>query len=283
MTILITGTSGLIGHALAAHLKTNHRVIGMGRRDPRIEGVDHVNGSFALFEDLRKLGGKRIDTVVHLAAVTGGCTERDGMLVNVDGTRRMMRYLIDAGCTKFVMASSIAAIGIQSLKSRPLSLPVPDEHPCLDSEAYGFSKFMMEKVTEYYGRQNEVIDVINLRLSSIMPDDAIRAPGGVSPLGQWGMGAITIMLLQDAVRAFTLAAEATHNPGVRIMNATAPEAWLSVPTAKVLREWWGDDVDLSWHDRSENEWKGIFDVARVATEIGFTADATIEKLHELRG
>lgn len=283
MRILITGTSGLIGRALAVHLKTRHEVIGMGRRDPRIDGVVHVPGSFALFEDLRKLDGERIDAVVHLAAVTGGCSERDGMLVNVDGTRRLMRYLIDSGCTKFVMASSIAAIGIQSVKSRPLSLPVVDEHPCLDSEAYGFSKFMMEKVTEYYSRQAGDLDITNLRLSSIMPDDNIRAPGGITPLGPWAMGSITIMLLQDAVRVFTLAVEAPSKPGLRIYNAAAPEAWLSVPTAEVLSEWWGDDVDLSWYNKPGNERRGIFDVTRIADGIGFSADATVAKLRSLRG
>jgi nucleoside-diphosphate-sugar epimerase len=283
MRILITGTSGLIGRALAGHLKTAHEVIGMGRRDPKIDGVEHVPGNFAVFEDLRKLDGKPMDAVVHLAAVTGGCSERDGMLVNVDGTRRLMRYLIDAGCKKYVMASSIAVIGIQSMRSRPLGLPVPDEHPCLDSEAYGFSKSMMEKVTEYYSRQNEGVDITNLRLSSVMPDDSIRAPGGVTPLGPWAMGSITVMLLQDAVRAFTLAAEAPSRPGLRIYNAAASEAWLSVPTADVLHEWWGDDVDLSWHRQPGNERRGVFDVTRIADGIGFSADATLAKLRSFRG
>ena len=98
------------------------------------------------------LDGLKIDVVVHLAAVTGGCREEDGLLVNVEGTRKLLRYFSDRGCTRFVNASSIAAVGFQSPKFRPLELPIPDEHPCLDRNGYGLSKYLMEEVTKYMWR-----------------------------------------------------------------------------------------------------------------------------------
>ena len=102
--ILITGASGFIAQGLAPHLAGGHEVVCMSRRNPGLE-LPWVRGDFGSPEDLRQLDGHSIDVVVHLAAVTGGCLERDGMLVNVEGTRRLMRYLIDRGCRKFVMAS----------------------------------------------------------------------------------------------------------------------------------------------------------------------------------
>jgi len=280
-TILITGASGFIGKALSAALAPHHRVIAMSRRSPNLPGIPFVRGDFGAFEDLRQLDQHAIDVVIHLAAVTGGCLERDGILVNVEGTRCLMRYLMDRGCRKFVMASSIAAVGFQNVKFRPVQLPIPDEHPCLDRDGYGLSKYLMEEVTRYYQRQDETLDVINLRLSSVRPDENPGQLAGVRPLGQWALGGITVMMLADAVRAFTLAAEAPYKPGVRILNATAARAWTSAPTAAVLRNWWGNAVDLGYFEQPGNEYAAAYEVSAIARELGFTATATLQYLTQL--
>ena len=269
-TVLITGASGFIGKALAQSMAETHDVVCMSRRTPGLD-VPWVRGVFGDFEDLRQLDGYDIDVVVHLAAVTGGCLERDGILVNVEGTRCLMRYLMDHGCKKFVMASSIAAVGMQSTEFRPLALPIPDEHPCLDRDGYGVSKYLMEEVTKYYQRQNQDIDVINLRLASIADDRALPEPRRVGPLGQWALGGITVMALSDAVRAFTLAAEAPHTPGVRILNATAPKAWVADPVADVLRGWWDDTVDVSYFEQPGHAYDAVYHVRRIEEELGFVA------------
>ena len=182
--ILITGASGFIGNALAASMAATHNVICMSRRDPGL-GLEWIRGEFGTFEDLRALDQHQIDVVIHLGAVTGGCLERDGMMVNVEGSRCLMRYLIDQGCHKFVMASSIAVVGIESVTFRPLQVPIPDEHPCLDRDGYGLSKYLMEEVTRYHRRQNPQIDVCNLRLAAIAPDDNPPPKLTVGPLRPW--------------------------------------------------------------------------------------------------
>ena len=247
----------------------------MSRKNPGLD-LPWIRGEFGSFEDLRQLDARSVDVVVHLGAVTGGCLERDGMLVNVEGTRCLMRYLMERGCRKYVMASSIAAVGFQSTRFRPLEVPIPDEHPCLDRDGYGLSKFLMEEVTKYHGRQNKEIDVINLRLSAVEPDDDMPPLVGVGPLGEWALGGITLMARSDAVRAFTLAAEAPHRPGVRLMNAAGPKAWVSVPVAEVLRGWWGDDVDLSFFERPGHEYDSVFDVGLIERGLGFVAERVAE-------
>lgn len=270
-TILVTGASGFIGKALAASLAAKHTIVCMSRSNPGLD-LPTIRGNFDAFEDLRQLDGYQFDAVVHLAAVTGGCLERDGILVNVEGTRCLMRYLMDRGCRKFVMASSIAAVGFQNVKFRPLCVPIPDEHPCLDRDGYGLSKFLMEEITKYYQRQNDALDVINLRLSSVSPDDRMPPPRKVGPLGPWALGSITLMALSDAVRAFSLAAEAPYQPGVRIMNATGPKAWVADPVADVLRAWWGDDVDVSHFEQPGHDYDSVFDVRRIEETLGFVAE-----------
>jgi UDP-glucose 4-epimerase len=266
--ILITGASGFIGSRLAPEAAKQHEVICLGRRDVGPD-LTWVRGEFGSFEDLRQLDGFTFDVLIHLAAVTGGCSERDAMLVNVEGTRCLMRYLIDRGCSKFVMASSIAAVGFQSIKFRPQRLPIPDEHPCLDRDGYGFSKYLMEEVTKYCQRQNEHIDVINLRLATIAPDGRMPKRVEAGPLGPWSLGGITVMALSDAVRAFLMAADAPPKAGVRIMNAAAPRAWVRDPVADILHGWWGGDVDVEHFRQPGHECDSVFGVARIRRELDF--------------
>ena len=280
--ILVTGASGFIGSALSSALSSEHEVVGMSRHRIDLPHVRYIPGEFGSFEDLRQLDKLDIDVVVHLGAVTGGATERDCMLVNVEGTRCLMRYLIDRGCKKFVMASSIAAVGMQNIDFRPDQVPIPDEHPCYDRDGYGFSKYMMEEVTKYHWRQNQDIDVINLRLSSVAPDaDSRPKPPGIRPLGNWSLGSLTVMLLPDAIRAFSLAASASHQSGVRTMNASASRAWATAPTADVLENWWGDTIDLSYYRNPGNKLYSAYSVTRIHEELGFAAESTLEYLTRL--
>lgn len=219
-----------------------------------------------------------IDILIHLAAVTGGCTEEDGLRVNVAGTHHLLRYLIDRGCRKFVLASSIAAVGMQSVDFRPLQLPMPDEHPCFDRDGYGFSKYMMEEVTRYLSRQNGSLDFINLRLASIAPDERQLAPAEPGPVPAWGMGKISVMFLSDTVRCLMAAAEAPFKPGVRILNAVGSQACTAVPVPELLRSWYGSDadtIDFSHYEQPGCEKDPVYDISRIREELGFVPQKPI--------
>lgn len=278
-TILITGASGFIGKTLAESMSGKHEVICLSRSKPDLPAVSYIRGSFAKQKDLKRLDKFNFDAVIHLAAVTGGCSESDAVVVNCEGTRTLMRYLMDSGCKKFVMASSIALVGIQSIDFRPLQVPIPDDHPCQDRGGYGFSKHLMEQVTHYYSRQNDEIDVINLRLSSVAREGS--EPSGMQDIKPWALGGITVMLLSDAVTLFTKAAEAPYKPGVRTMNATCSRAWTTVPTAELLEHWWGNDVDLSYYHQPGKQNDSAYDVNQLQRELDFRANNTLEVLSKL--
>lgn len=272
-TILLTGASGFLGTRLLAELSTRHTVVTIGRKKlPNAEGQHHYLGNFVEFEDLRQLDGHQIDAAVHLAAVTGGCLEREGILVNVEGTRCLLRYLIDRGCRKFVNASSIAVVGIQSLDFRPLELPISDTHPCLDRDGYGVSKYLMEEVTRYLQRQNPDTDMINLRLAAVHPDET--PPPRLEPGSQppWALGQLTQLSRSQAVEAFTRAVESPLQPGVRIVNAVSRKSWVATSTVEVLRSWWGGDVDLAGLEATGDPRVSVYDSAAIAREFGFVAD-----------
>lgn len=273
-TVLITGASGFIGQALCRAMAATHEVIGLSRQPVSAPGVRWIQGDFADPEHLPKLDGFAVDALVHLAAVTGGCREEDGLRVNVSGTHHLLRYLIDRGCPKFVLASSIAAVGFQNVCFRPLQLPMADEHPCLDRDGYGLSKYLMEELSRYLARQNEGIDILNLRLASIVPDERSPEPVGPGPLTEWAIGRVTLMGLADTVRCLHLAVDAPLKPGVRILNATAPQACVAVPIQELLRSWYGDslgELDLSHYQRPGHERDALYDVSGVERELGFVA------------
>lgn len=277
--ILITGTSGFIGQALATALAEHHEVIGLSRQPTSIAGITAIGGDFSDPAELHKLDAhSAIDVLIHLAAVTGGCSEEDGIRVNVAGTHHLLRYLIDRGTRKFVLASSIAAVGMQSTKFRPLQLPIPDEHPCLDRDGYGLSKYLMEEVTRYLARQNDELDFINLRLASIVPDDRVLTPRPIGPLPAWALGSITVMRLGDTVRCLTLAAEAPHKPGVRIMNAVGAEANVAATVPELLRSWYGADaeqIDFAHYARPGHERDAVYAIDLIREELGFVPEMKI--------
>ena len=277
-TILITGTSGFIGRALAARLQPGHNVLCLSRKATPVEGVTSFIGDFTSRRDLAQLDGHDVDALVHLAAVTGGCSEEDGIRVNVQGTHGLLRYLVDRGCRKFVLASSIALVGMQSIHFRPLQLPVPDEHPCLDRDGYGLSKYLMEEVTRYFGRQNPELDIVNIRLASIIPDDAKPEPASAAdPLRPWAFGGLSRMYLGDALECFTLAVERPHRPGVQVMNAVAATACTADPVPDLLKAWYGPDadrIDMSHYRRPGHERDAVYSIQRVADELGFVPRRT---------
>ena len=179
-TVLITGSSGTIGSALAERLgrqPDQFRTVCLSRSapdEPYPEGVLSVLGEFTDRSDLARVTtmAGRIDVVVHMAGVLSGGNGEDYQLaVNVVGTHALLTHFRDHGTQKFILASSIAAVGCLSPDFRPHRLPMPDDHPCDDPLGYGGSKYLMEEMSRLVSRQNPSLDIINLRIAGIQPDD----------------------------------------------------------------------------------------------------------------
>ena len=276
--ILITGTSGFIGHALAQSMAETHDVVCLSRRETEVDGVAAIQGDFTSLDDLAHLDPYETDVLIHLAAVTGLDREEEQLSVNVLGTRRLLRYLIDRGCKKFVLASSIAAAGVLCEDFRPLQLPIPDEHPCFDSKGYGFSKYLMEELTRYISRQDAGLDLIVIRLCGVLPDDGTCEHRTATPPFNWGMAHISPMYLSDALRCFTLAAEAPLKPGFRLMNTAGPQACVVDTIPEIFRARYGEAaarLDLYYYERPGHERDPVFDTTRIRDELGFMPERIV--------
>jgi nucleoside-diphosphate-sugar epimerase len=271
MTILITGASGFVGSRLAERLSKQYDVLCMSRSKPKSD-VSYVKGTFDSFEDLRQLDEYKITSVIHLAAVTGGCSEEDGLTVNVLGTRRLIRYLLDRGCRKFVIASSIAAVGCLDPQFLPLSFPIADDHPCLATDAYGLSKAMVEDLTRYFSRIYADADFIHLRLGVVVPDET-WSPTEVSldtaltlPITQ-----LTKVLASDVIKAIEKSLKSSEHKGVRVYNVVGPDATCDVPITAKLRVIFGDTAleafDFSYYEQQGNAHKPLFTMDKIKEEL----------------
>ncbi|MCG6206422.1 NAD-dependent epimerase/dehydratase family protein [Rhodopseudomonas sp. HC1] len=117
-TVLITGSSGFLGQAIAKGLAKRYRVIGLDVMQPRapLEGMrtievdltsdDSVTGAV---KQAAELAGGPIASVIHLAAYydTTGEDNPKYQAVTVDGTRRLLRELRTVGAEQLVFSSTL--------------------------------------------------------------------------------------------------------------------------------------------------------------------------------
>lgn len=273
-TVVITGASGFIGSRLAERLGGRHDVVAVTRSDPPVRTARHVRGSFASAAALVELDGVPVDVVVHLAAEVGGCTEEAGLETNVCGTRRMLRHLIDGGCTRFVLASSVAAVGSLTHDFVPREVPIPDDHPCDAIDPYGLSKALMEDVALYFHRRHPELDLTILRIGAVLPSDA--APVDEEAVVEMPFPFIDLAAISvdDLVIALERAVERPPEAGIRRLNVVSPWARTPLPVPDTLRLQLGplvDDLDLSYYERPGNEHAPLYRIDRLADTLGFVA------------
>ncbi|MET0263753.1 MAG: NAD(P)-dependent oxidoreductase [Rariglobus sp.] len=277
--ILLTGGAGFLGQGFLASLdaQTRSRCVCIVRKTtPELAasvGVV-VEGFFGDVTTLAKLDAYPITTVVHLAAVTGGCSEEDAMNINIAAPRVLLRHFSDRGCRRFVLASSIAAVGLQRTDFQPLSMPIADTHPCLDIDGYGFSKFMMEQVAAYHHRQNPALTIYCLRFGVISPDEAPDAPY-VAPSSPpaWTYAHFSKVRRRDAVGALNLARTKSSAGGFHVLNIVARQADLGTSVPELLAKWCPQGpFDLSAYEVAGHERDAVFSTALAKQELGFTAE-----------
>ena len=103
--------------------------------------------------------------------------------MNVAGTRRVVQAAADAGCTKLVVASSIAAIGTAAPDHPPERVPIAADHRNVGAPwPYALSMSGREDLCRVACGLDAALDVIMMRIGNVVSfPDLIHKDGiGIS-------------------------------------------------------------------------------------------------------
>lgn len=186
MRILVTGGIGLIGRtAVARLLRHGHEVHILDRSAPadiagdvweKVAGSTYHQVDITDFDTLPSIFAG-MDAVVHLAAIThpGGAAGHELFRINCTGAFNVYQAATGAGIHRVVSASSINALGYNyGVKGFPIRyFPIDEAHPTYTTDAYSFSKQVLEETAAYFWRREEISGV------------CLRFPGVFDPASPW--------------------------------------------------------------------------------------------------
>ncbi len=176
MRVFLTGATGQVGRAIAAHLADQgYHMSGVSRHFRSVRGLaEHVEACLGS-EDAIELINKTLqpcDAIVHAAA----CLSHDMYdpsisLTNCLGTQQIIRLAHIWGTHQLVYISGVPVIG------RPQQHPITEDHPTQPLTAYHASKLYGERLMCLAERNGS--PAVSLRLTSPSgpgtPEDRILA------------------------------------------------------------------------------------------------------------
>jgi nucleoside-diphosphate-sugar epimerase len=169
MNILVTGGLGSVGRPLVELLvKNGHTVKVIGRRPEAEVEAELIPGSAYASCDINDFSAIRqqvrgMDTIIHLAAIAAPMMAAGVEIfrINCAGTFNVYEAAAQEGIRRVVTASSINWLGFNfGIKSFPIQyFPLDEAHPNFTTDAYSFSKQIIEEVAAYYWRREGISGV----------------------------------------------------------------------------------------------------------------------------
>ena len=163
MRILVTGSSGRIGSAIAARLSLRHQVTGLDLKPGPLTSVIGDVGDAPLLA--ATCAG--LDAVVHTASLhapdLGIRSAGDFRRINVDGTRRLLDACDAAGIGRFVYTSTTSLYGHALVPKGNSAVWVTEELPPEPRDIYDETKLAAEQVCAAAAQGG--ITCISLRMS----------------------------------------------------------------------------------------------------------------------
>ena len=155
MRVMVTGGTGRVGgEARRRLIEIGIDLLVVGRsRDMTVDGARYEQCDI---DDYDRLYGlmRGCDAVVHLAAIASPEKDpgRDVFRANAQGSFNVYEAAAACGIGRVVSASSINAFGyFFGRRSFPIEyLPIDELHPVLATDAYSYSKQVLESIAGYF-------------------------------------------------------------------------------------------------------------------------------------
>lgn len=160
MRVLVTGSSGRLGKRVCQHLVSQgYEVRGIDVVDAGTPGVLFHTCDLHEYYDVKRCLCDA-DAVLHLAALA---SPREGspekiFALNDHAAFHVYQACAELGIKRVVSASSVNAIGFYfGRKGFKLDyLPVDESHPSFTTDAYSFSKQILEEIGAYFWRREGI-------------------------------------------------------------------------------------------------------------------------------
>ena len=170
MRVLVTGTSGRVGAAIAEKAKQTANVIGLDRVTGR-----HTTVVGDITDNrLVKAVLHQVDAVIHTAALhaphIGKMTDADFWHTNVKGTEILLEAACRAGVRRFVYTSSTSVYG-DALLPQGKAVWVTENLPPIPRDIYDETKLAAEHLCQE-AAQDGLKKVVVLRMSRCFPEPA---------------------------------------------------------------------------------------------------------------
>jgi UDP-glucose 4-epimerase len=228
MRVLVTGSSGHLGEALARVLgQAGHEIIGLD-----ILGSPHtaIVGSVADRDCVRRaIAG--VDAVIHSATLhkphVGSHTRAEFVQTNITGTLNLLEEAVAANVGRFVFTSTTSAFGraLTPTEGEPAAWITEDVRP-VPRNVYGVTKTAAEELCELVWRDHGLPCLI-LRTSRFFPEPDDRDDVRIA-YGDLNVKANELLYrrvdIEDVVSAHQLALERAPEIGFGryVISATTP-------------------------------------------------------------
>lgn len=224
MRILVTGTSGQLGAAVAAALAGDHEVIGMdlvaGRHTTLQGSITDRAFVFSLMEGM--------DAVVHTASLhaphVASHSRSDFVAINVQGTLNLLEAAAKHGAQRFVYSSTTSLYGT-AMVSPERAVWVTEALPPQPRDIYDVTKSAAEQCCQVMAKEAG-LSCISLRISRFFTE-----PPETMALYRLYRG----VDVRDAATAHRLALTADV-PGYDIFNISAQPPFSQDETEDLLRD-----------------------------------------------
>lgn len=245
--ILVTGGSGRLGSQVVTELlEHGYEVVSIDRVRPTQR---LPFGARFVLTDLADVGEiayamKRCDAVIHLGAIASPYSHPDEIVFgnNTGATFAVLQAASLLEIRRAAIASSVSGYGMAWSECRFFAkyVPIDEDHPLLNHDAYGLSKEVDERTAQMFARRDGMSvaclrfhwiarrEEQSGRLASASDDEAL-AEGG---RGFWGY-----VDLRDAARALRLAIDIARDApyGFEPFNIVAADTLLDLPTEEAIQ------------------------------------------------
>lgn len=285
-TILITGSSGLVGYPLSKTLATRgDRVVGLDPAPPPevVQDVTYIEKGFGEYDAMATLlESHDITKIVHAGGISGPMLSRDAphhiTTTNLVSTLDLAEAAYRRGVARFIYCSSVSAYGVMD------EGPVREDAPLRPESVYGATKAASDHVLTAY-RAEYGLDAVGLRYSTVygprratdcvirtMIEDAIAGRSTRLPSGagrRW-----PFVYVDDVVTATVAGLDAAAPPQYAY-NVAGPD----YPSMEQIAELvWSEfrTADIEIRGNPDDPVRERLDLSATERDLGWTPDWTIE-------